>query len=60
MQALILAGQLFAGGGRIDKAGSLLPRDTELELRIRSMLGSDLPVEADLARWFPLWDLPVA
>jgi hypothetical protein len=35
-------------------------RDTELELRIRSMLGSDLPVEADLARWFPLWDLPVA
>jgi len=32
-QALILAGQLFAGGGRIDKAGSLLPRDTDLELR---------------------------
>jgi hypothetical protein len=35
-------------------------RDTELELRIRSMLGVDLPVESDLARWFPLWDLPVA
>ena len=34
-------------------------RDTELELRIRSMLGVDLPVEADLTRWFPLWDLPV-
>jgi hypothetical protein len=34
-------------------------RDTELELRIRSVLGSDLPVEADLGRWFPLWDLPV-
>jgi hypothetical protein len=34
-------------------------RDTELELRIRSMLGDDLPVESDLARWFPLWDLPV-
>ena len=34
-------------------------RDTELELRIRAVLGSDLPVEADLARWFPLWDLPV-
>jgi hypothetical protein len=34
-------------------------RDTELELRIRSVLGSDLPVEQDLARWFPLWDLPL-
>jgi hypothetical protein len=34
-------------------------RDTELELRIRTMLGADLPVESDLARWFPMWDLPV-
>jgi hypothetical protein len=34
-------------------------RDTELELRIRSMLGDDLPLESDLARWFPIWDLPV-
>ena len=34
-------------------------RDNELELRIRAVLGSDLPVEADLARWFPLWDMPV-
>jgi hypothetical protein len=35
-------------------------RDTELELRIRSTLGSDLPVEQDLSRWFPLWDMPVS
>jgi hypothetical protein len=35
-------------------------RDSELELRIRSLLGSDLPVEQDLSRWFPLWDLPIA
>jgi hypothetical protein len=34
-------------------------RDTELELRVRSLLGVDLPVEHDLARWFALWDLPV-
>jgi hypothetical protein len=34
-------------------------RDNELELRVRSLLGSDLPVESDLSRWFPLWDLPV-
>ena len=34
-------------------------RDTEYELRIQAVLGSDLPVESDLTRWFPLWDLPV-
>ena len=34
-------------------------RDNELELRVRSLLGSALPVEPDLSRWFPLWDLPV-
>ncbi len=35
-------------------------RDTELELRLRGTLGTDLPVEPDLSRWFPIWDLPVA
>jgi hypothetical protein len=35
-------------------------RDTELELRLRSMLADDLPIEADLSRWFPIWDLPIA
>ena len=34
-------------------------RDSELELRIRSLVGSDLPMEDDLSRWFPLWDLPI-
>jgi hypothetical protein len=34
-------------------------RDNELELRIRAVVGSDLPVESDLARWFPLWDMPL-
>ncbi len=34
-------------------------RDNELELRIRAVVGADLPIEADLSRWFPLWDLPV-
>jgi hypothetical protein len=34
-------------------------RDSELELRVRAQLGTDLPVESDLSRWFPLWDLPV-
>ena len=35
-------------------------RDTELELRVRTMVGADLPVEADLSRWFPMWDMPVS
>ncbi|HUO49418.1 MAG TPA: hypothetical protein VMU09_11320 [Acidimicrobiales bacterium] len=34
-------------------------RDNELELRIRGMLGDDIPIEKDLTRWFPLWDVPV-
>ena len=35
-------------------------RDTELELRLRSMLADDLTIEPDLSRWFPMWDLPMA
>ena len=35
-------------------------RDAETELRVRGVLGEDLPVETDTSRWFPLWDLPVA
>jgi hypothetical protein len=35
-------------------------RDNELELSLKSTIGSDLPIEEDLSRWFPLWDLPLA
>lgn len=34
-------------------------RDNEAELRLRSVIGGDLAIEADLDRWFPLWDLPI-
>lgn len=34
-------------------------RDNELELRIRGALAGELPIEADLSRWFPLWDIPL-
>jgi len=34
-------------------------RDTEAELRLRSLVADDLKIEGDLDRWFPLWDLPV-
>jgi hypothetical protein len=35
-------------------------RDNELELRLKGMLAEDLPIEPDLTRWFPMWDLPIA
>jgi hypothetical protein len=34
-------------------------RDLEQELKLKSLVANDLNVEADLDRWFPLWDLPV-
>jgi len=33
-------------------------RDNALELQVRAVLGTDLPVEADVTRWFALWDAP--
>lgn len=34
-------------------------RDTEKELSLKAIVGSDLPIEDDLQRWFPLWGLPL-
>jgi PspA associated protein B len=34
-------------------------RDNEREMRLKAQVGSELPVEPELARWFPLWDIPV-
>ena len=34
-------------------------RDTERELRLKAQIGADLPVEAELERWFPLWGTPI-
>ncbi|KIZ19325.1 PspA-associated protein PspAB [Streptomyces natalensis] len=33
-------------------------RDNALELQVRAMLGDDLTIEKDLARWFPVWGAP--
>ncbi|MFE7748166.1 hypothetical protein [Streptomyces sp. NPDC057428] len=33
-------------------------RDSQLELQVRAVLGDDLRVEGDLARWFPVWGAP--
>jgi hypothetical protein len=34
-------------------------RDSERELRLKAQIGMELPVEQDLSRWFPLWDIPI-
>ena len=49
------------------KRGSFYPfcptgptsRDNEAELRLKAVLGVDLPVEPDLGRWMALWGLPL-
>jgi hypothetical protein len=34
-------------------------RNTEQELKLKSLAATDLKIEPDLDRWFPLWELPV-
>jgi hypothetical protein len=34
-------------------------RDSERELRLKAQLGAELPFEEDMARWFPLWEIPL-
>ena len=49
------------------KRGSFYPfvpsgdkkRDTEREFQLRAQLGGELPIEPEIERWLPLWDLPL-
>jgi hypothetical protein len=34
-------------------------RDSERELRLKAQIGAELPIEAELERWFPLWGIPI-
>jgi len=40
-------------------AGGEQQRDNERELRLKAQLEKDLPMEPDMARWFPLWGVPL-
>jgi hypothetical protein len=40
-------------------AGGEQQRDSERELRLQAQIGAELPVEAQLERWFPLWGIPI-
>ena len=39
-------------------AGNSQTRDNERELRLKAQMERELPIEEDLGRWFPLWDVP--
>jgi PspAB-like protein len=34
-------------------------RDNAYELRLRAVLEKELPVEPELERWYPIWDIPL-
>ncbi|MFJ2173130.1 hypothetical protein ACIOHE_09510 [Streptomyces sp. NPDC087851] len=38
--------------------GDAEKRDNQRELQVRAVLGDDLRIEPDLARWFPVWGAP--
>ena len=39
--------------------GARQARDNERELVLKAQVGSELPLEPELARWFPLWGIPL-
>jgi hypothetical protein len=34
-------------------------RNTERELQLKAQIGAELPLEPELERWFPLWEIPL-
>jgi hypothetical protein len=34
-------------------------RSTERELQLKAQMSSELPMESELERWFPLWGIPI-
>lgn len=43
----------------VPQPGATNERDTERELRLKAQMASDLPMEPELERWFPLWGIPI-
>ena len=39
--------------------GKAQERSTERELQIKAQMSSELPMEPELERWFPLWGIPI-
>jgi PspAB-like protein len=34
-------------------------RNNERELQLKAQIGAELPIEPELERWFPLWEIPL-
>jgi hypothetical protein len=34
-------------------------RNNERELQLKAQIGAELPIEPELSRWFPLWEIPL-
>ena len=43
----------------VPAAGGDGRRDNERELVLKAQLGTELPIESELSRWFPLWGIPI-
>jgi hypothetical protein len=40
-------------------AGGSQERSVERELQLKAQMASELPIEPELERWFPLWGIPI-
>jgi hypothetical protein len=40
-------------------SGSDQQRSTERELQLKAQISSELPIEPEIERWFPLWGIPI-
>jgi hypothetical protein len=43
----------------VPDAGGPQQRSTERELQIKAQMSSELPMEPEIERWFPLWGIPI-
>jgi hypothetical protein len=43
----------------VPAVGAKQERSTERELQIKAQMASELPIEPEIERWFPLWGIPI-
>jgi hypothetical protein len=46
-------------GGGASSSTKPTERSTERELQLKAQMASELPIEPELERWFPLWGIPI-
>lgn len=46
-------------GGLSASGFSATERSTERELQLKAQISSELPIEPEIERWFPLWGIPI-